>query len=105
MSYTSGNSSKASTQEVKENQKTDIKMGFKVSGGFFKENKDKLLIQESQTINQSIPMFEIMEKSFGAYKKGKNAEGRDVIVTKSTKFVKDEKGKYTAIPKTRVAER
>ena len=50
-------------------------------------------------------MFEIMEKSFGVYKKGKNAEGHDVIITKLTKFVKDEKGKYTAIPKTRVAER
>lgn len=98
MSYTNGNSSKASTKEVKDNE---IRMGFKVSGGFFSENKDKLIIKETQTINKAIPMFEVMEKSFGSYKKGTNSKGETVIVTKSTKYVKDENGKYKATPRVR----
>lgn len=104
MSYTNGNSSKASTKEVKENN--EIKMGFKVSGGFFSEDKDKLIIKETQTINKAIPMFEVMEKSFGEYKKGTNSKGETVIVTRSTKYVKGEDGKYKGTPRAkRVEER
>ena len=103
MSYTNGNSSKASTKEVKENN--EIKMGFKVSGGFFSENKNKLIIKETQTINKAIPMFEVVEKSFGSYKKGTNSKGETVIVTKSTKYVKEENGKYKATPRVRNEER
>ena len=100
MSYTSGNSSKAS-KEVKEG----IKMGFKVSGGIFVSDKDKIVMKPKETINQSIPMFDIVENSFGVFKKGKDSKGREVIVTKSNKYVKDENGKYTVAPRTRSAER
>ena len=105
MSYTNGNSSKASKKEVRTEEKNnEIKMGFKVSGGFFSEDKDKIVIKETQTINKAIPMFEIVEKSFGEYKKGTNSKGETVIVTRNAKYVKAEDGKYKATSRTRRVE-
>ena len=124
MSYTNGNSSKASTKEVKTNENkkvssnkeelnnyknernNDLRLGFKVSGGYctIDKNLNKININPKETINKSIPMFEVVEKSFGEYKKGTNSKGETVIVTKSTKYVKAENGKYKATPRTRKVE-
>lgn len=141
MSYTNGNSSKASTKEVKETVDTtakrrstaerntfkkernntitkrdigkysdntknsdDLKMGFKVSGGFFTEQENQLVINENETINQPIPMFEVVEKSFGTYRKTRNSKGRVVIVTRNMQYELNEVGKYNATPR-KVAER
>lgn len=97
MSYTSGNSSKASTKEVKDNIKkgmtNDIQMGFKVSGGYVSvdKNLDRLNMKETETINHAIPMFDVVEKSFGTYNKVK-----DVIYTNNYKYTKNENGKYVS---------
>ena len=96
MSNASANSSVASKE---------VKMGFKVSGGFFKENKNELEIKPKETINKSIPMFEIVENSFGTYKRGKDSKGRDVIVTATKKFVKEDKNsKFAVTTRTRNKE-
>lgn len=97
MSYTNGNSSKASTKD-------NVKLGFKVSGGFFTQKDNQLVINENETINQSIPMFEVVEKSFGSYKKVTNSKGKTIIVTRNTQYEKDKNGKYNTAPR-KVAER
>ena len=124
MSYTNGNSSKASTKEVKTNENkkissnkeeqnnyknernNDLRLGFKVSGGYcaIDKNLNKININPKETINKAIPMFEVVERSFGEYRKGTNSKGETVIVTKSTKYVKNKDGKYKATSRTRKVE-
>lgn len=110
MSYTNGNSSKASNKEVKENMNTykkestnEIKMGFKVSGGYISidKNLDKLNIKETETINHAIPMFDIveMQKSIGNFERKGN-----VIVTSRGKFEKQDNGNYALTTKKQEKE-
>lgn len=100
MSYTSGNSSKASNKEVKENMNdykrgmtNDIHMGFKVSGGYVSvdQNLDKLNMKETETINHAIPMFDVVEKSFGTYNKV-----NDVIYTNNYEYSRGKNGKLVS---------
>ena len=114
MSYTNGNSSKAS-KEVKENN--EIKMGFRVCGAIHREEpvkqneKEDAKTQYKVSINDSeivdyITSFEnFVEKTIGNCEIKKDATNNIVEVkTKSTKYVKAENGKYKSTPRTRRVE-
>lgn len=104
MNNTNAHSSTASKKEVKKDLNTN-EMGFTFAGGLFTADKEKILMKETETFYGSIPMFDVVEKSFGKYKKGINKAGKNVIITNTLRYVEAQNGKYVATPRTKVAER
>lgn len=87
--------SNASANSSKQASNKEVKIDFKVSGGYFIQDGKEIKMDKNHTIDNTLPMFEVASKDVGTYRIGKDSKGNKVRIDEKTgtKYITGKDGK------------